>query len=64
MNTMTFAIANMVLDEDVKERLMNTVTSNVEEIEYFNRLDSGKEREQGDNKGELKDGLCVFEQKG
>lgn len=67
MNTMTFAIANMVLDEDVKERLMNTVTSNVEEIEYFNRLDSGKEREQGDqflqyNDGwlEIDDDFCDF----
>ena len=46
MNTMTFAIADLVLDEDIRERLMNTVASNVEEIEYFNRLDTDMEREQ------------------
>ena len=56
MNTMTFAIANLVLDEDVKERLMNTVVSNAEEIEYFNRLDSGMEREQGDQFLQYNDG--------
>ena len=67
MNTLTFAIANLVLDEDVKERLMNTVASNVEEIEYFNRLDAGMEREQGDqflryNEGwlEIDDDFCDF----
>lgn len=67
MNTMTFAIANIVLDEDVRERLMNTVASNVEEIEYFNRLDAGMEKEQGDqflkyNDGwlEIDDDFCDF----
>ena len=67
MNTLTFAIANLVLDEDVKERLMNTVASNVEEIEYFNRLDADMEREQGDqflryNEGwlEIDDDFCDF----
>ena len=67
MNTMTFAIANIVLDEDIRERLMNTVASNVEEIEYFNRLDAGMEREQGDqflkyNNGwlEIDDDFCDF----
>lgn len=48
METMTFAVAKLVLDEDVRERLINTVAANVEEIEYFNRLDGGVEREQGD----------------
>lgn len=67
MNTMTFAIANLVLDEDVRERLMNTVVSNVEEIEYFNQLDSKTEREHGDqylqyNDGwlEIDDDFCDF----
>ena len=67
MNTMTFAIANLVLDEDVRERLMNTVSSNAEEIEYFNRLDAGMEREAGDqflkyNDGwlEIDDDFCDF----
>lgn len=67
MNTMTFAIANIVLDEDVRERLMNTVASNVDEIEYYNRLDAGMEREQGDqflkyNDGwlEIDDDFCDF----
>ena len=27
---LTFAIANLVLDENIKERLMNVVTTNVE----------------------------------
>ena len=67
MNTMTFAIADLVLDEDIRERLMNTVASNVEEIEYFNRLDTDMEREQGDqflqyNDGwlEIDDDFCDF----
>lgn len=67
MNTLTFSIAKIVLDEDIKERLMNTVVSNVEEIEYFNRLDAGMEREQGDqflqfNSGwlEIDDDFCDY----
>ena len=67
MNTMTFAIADLVLDEDIRERLMNTVASNVEEIKYFNRLDTDMEREQGDqflqyNDGwlEIDDDFCDF----
>ena len=48
MNALTFSIAKVVLDDDIKDRLTATVSSNVEEIEYFNRFDAGFEHEQGD----------------
>jgi len=52
---LTFAIANLVLDENIKERLMNVVTTNVEEIE-FSVIYDREEIEQGDQFLEYKSG--------
>ena len=67
MNALTFSIAKVVLDDDIKDRLTATVSSNVEEIEYFNRFDAGFEHEQGDqflqyNNGwlEIDDDFCDY----
>ena len=52
---LTFAIANLVLDENIKERLMNIVTTNVAEIE-FSIIYDREEIEQGDQFLEYKNG--------
>ena len=52
---LTFAMANLVLDENIKERLMNVVTTNVEEIE-FSAIYDRYEIEQGDQFLAYKDG--------
>ncbi|MBQ1959023.1 MAG: HAMP domain-containing protein, partial [Firmicutes bacterium] len=44
---LTFAIANLVLDDNIKERLMSVVTTNVQEIE-FSVIYDREEIEQGD----------------
>lgn len=55
INGLTFAIANLVLDENIKERLMSVVTTNVQEIE-FSVIYDREEIEQGDQFMEYKDG--------
>ncbi len=55
ISILTFAIADLVLDENVKERLIKVVTTNVEEIEFSNLRDQG-EIEQGDQFLKYKDG--------
>ena len=52
---LTFSIANLVLDENIKERLMSVVSTNVEEIE-FSVIYDREEIEQGDQFLEYKDG--------
>ena len=52
---LTFAIANLVLDENIKERLMSVVTTNVAEIE-FSKIYDREEIEQGDQFLAYKDG--------
>lgn len=47
ISAMTFAIASSVLNENIRERLYDMVTVNVNEIEYWNRLTDTKE-EPGD----------------
>ena len=47
ITAMTFAIAGSVLNENIKERLSNVVSSNVNEIEYLNTL-KDTEAEPGD----------------
>ena len=39
MSAMTFAIANSVLDENIRERLINIVSENADQIDYFEDLD-------------------------
>ena len=39
MSAMTFAIANSVLDENIRERLVNIVAENANQIDYFEDLD-------------------------
>lgn len=52
---LTFAIANLVLDDNIKERLMSVVTTNVQEIE-FSVIYDREEIEQGDQFLSYKDG--------
>lgn len=52
---LTFSIANLVLDENIKVRLMSVVSTNVEEIE-FSVIYDREEIEQGDQFLEYKDG--------
>ena len=52
---LTFSIANLVLDENIKERLMSVVTPNVAEIE-FSKIYDREEIEQGDQFLAYKDG--------
>ena len=52
---LTFSIANLVLDENIKERLMSVVTTNVAEIE-FSKIYDREEIEQGDQFLAYKDG--------
>ena len=47
ISAMTFAIASSVLNENIRERLYDMVTVNVNEIEYWNRL-TDTEEEPGD----------------
>lgn len=39
MSAMTFAIANSVLDENIRERLINIVSENADQIDYYEDLD-------------------------
>ncbi|MBQ4649473.1 MAG: HAMP domain-containing histidine kinase [Firmicutes bacterium] len=55
ITSLTFSIANLVLDENIKERLMSVVSTNVAEIE-FSVLYDREEIEQGDQFLEYKDG--------
>lgn len=52
---MTFAIAASVLNENIKERLLNIVSENVNEIEFINSP-SQTEREPGDQFLQYRDG--------
>ena len=52
---LTFSMANLVLDENIKERLMSVVTTNVQEIE-FSVIYDREEIEQGDQFLAYKDG--------
>lgn len=47
ISAMTFAIASSVLNENIRERLYDVVSANVDEIEYLNSL-RGTEAEAGD----------------
>ena len=40
MSAMTFAIASSVLNENIRERLVNTVSANAEQIDYYEDLSS------------------------
>lgn len=52
---LTFSIANLVLDDSIKERLMSVVTTNVQEIE-FSKIYDKEEIDQGDQFLAYKDG--------
>ena len=39
MSAMTLAIANSVLDENIRERLVNVVSDNANQIDYYEDLD-------------------------
>ncbi len=55
ISAMTFEIASSVLNESIRERLYNIVSSNVDEIEYLNSL-RNTEAEAGDQFIEYGDG--------
>ena len=55
VSAMMFAIATSVLNENIKERLVNVVSSNVDEIEFRNTLQNS-EQEEGDQFLSYKDG--------
>ena len=55
VSAMMFAIATSVLNENIKERLVNVVSSNVNEIEFRNTLQNS-EQEEGDQFLSYKDG--------
>ena len=55
ISAMTFAIASSVLNENIRERLYDVVSANVDEIEYLNSL-RGTEAEAGDQFIEYGDG--------
>lgn len=55
VSAMMFAIATSVLNENIKERLVNVVSSNVDEIEFRNILQNS-EQEEGDQFLSYKDG--------
>lgn len=66
ISILTFSIADLVLNENIKERLMSTVAINVEEIEFLSQLDN-IEIEKGDQflsyKGgwlEIDDDFCDY----
>lgn len=55
ISVLTFSIADLVLDKNIKERLMSVVSTNVEEIEFLSELDN-IEREKGDQFLAYRDG--------
>ena len=55
VSAMMFAIATSVLNENIKERLVNVVSSNVDEIEFRSTLQNS-EQEEGDQFLSYKDG--------